>query len=92
MICKICKIEKDAKNFHNLDQGLDNVCSQCRAKKKIALKEGKKFVTLNKEGCFADSKDICVILSEKDCFGCSFYKTIDQLDEVNIAMLEAYKI
>lgn len=36
---------------------------------------------LNSEKCFADKGKDCRVLNLKDCHGCGFYKTQEQLDE-----------
>ncbi|OLS02442.1 hypothetical protein [Tissierella creatinophila] len=80
MICKICKVDKDLKNFHNLENGIDDCCSQCRAKEKIAKRKRGEILITN-EGCFADLGNECDILKDKDCYKCNFYKTKEQYEE-----------
>lgn len=36
---------------------------------------------MNKEKCAFDREEKCAVLKEKLCFGCSFYKTKEELKE-----------
>ena len=41
----------------------------------------KKITRMNKERCAFDRGKRCEALTKKDCHGCSFYKTCDELGE-----------